>query len=74
MDTTTIYTEEKDYIDAPLCWHLEGLRQTASGYGYKLTTRKKYMYKGRAYRVYVSQFSNAGTAYILVRGVRIILA
>jgi hypothetical protein len=65
---------EKDLIDAPLWYHKQGLYQTASGYGRKLNTGKKYKYNGRLYRVYVCQYSNIGTAYIIVNKEWIVLS
>lgn len=63
--------DREDMIDAPLWWHERGLQQTASGYGRKLTTRYKLRFEGKDYRVYVTQFSNVGSGWILVRGRKI---
>jgi hypothetical protein len=63
----TIYTDEKDFIDAPMWYHKKGLMQTATGYGRKLNTGKKYLYNGRYYRVYCCIHSNSGTNYIIVK-------
>ena len=62
----------------PLWYHDAGLSQTASGYGSKLTTRYRILYRGadgrrRWRRVYVSVFSNVGTAYIIDNGERLVL-
>jgi hypothetical protein len=54
--------------DKPLWYHLQGLSQTASGYGRKLTTTHRVKVDGRWHRVYVCQYSNAGTAYIVKGG------
>ena len=53
-----------------LAWQRRGLQQTASGYGRKLLTTVVIQVPGspRWYRVYVCQFSNSGTAYIVRRG------
>jgi hypothetical protein len=51
-------------------WHTataEPLARTASGYGRKLPTGIAVWYDGRWRRVYVMQWSNAGTAYIVDR-------
>jgi hypothetical protein len=61
-------------IEAPLWWHKQGLQQTASGYGSKLTTPYKVEHNGRLYRVYCVCFSNAGTLYILPKGEPLYLA
>jgi hypothetical protein len=50
--------------ELPLWWHLQGLQQTASGYGRRLATRHMVQWNGKWRRVYVACFSNAGTAYI----------
>ena len=61
-------------IDAPLSWHKLGLRETASGFGKKLTTRYKIAHKDRLYRVYATVFGNAGSAFIIARGEKIFLS
>lgn len=50
--------------DAPLWHHTQGLSYTASGYGMRIPTRTMVLFNGKWRRVYVCQFSNAGTAYI----------
>ena len=69
-----------NYIDppqpltyAPLWWHDQGLTQTATGYGGKLTTPYKAMHNGRLYRVYCMCYSNSGTNYIISKGQRLII-
>ena len=57
-----------DRVESPLWWHKEGLRQTATGYGSKLTTRYKVPYNGRLYRVYAICHSNVASHYIIVKG------
>ncbi|KKL80375.1 hypothetical protein LCGC14_2005430 [marine sediment metagenome] len=70
---------EITYVDngrieyCPLWWHKEGLRQTATGYGLKLTTPYKTEYNGRMYRVYAACVSNVGSLYILSKGKRLVL-
>lgn len=64
--------DRDDYIDAPMWFHKQGLRQTASGYGRKLNTGLKLSFNGRLHRVYCSIFSNSGTNYIISKGRRII--
>jgi hypothetical protein len=59
--------------DAPLWWHKQGLMQTASGYGRKLTTSKQALYNGRWYRVYATCISNAASCWIEVKGKRLYL-
>lgn len=56
-------------FDRRLWWHTAGLSQTASGYGKRLTSaRMVRLSNGREYRVYVTCYSNSGTAWIKVRG------
>jgi len=57
--------------DCPLWWHTQGLSQTATGYGAKLTSRYKIHFEGKLYRLYTICFSNAGTTYFTVKGRRI---
>ena len=55
------------YEDRPLWFHLRGLSQMASGYGSRLVSaRVAVLSDGRKRRVYVTQWSNAGTAWIVV--------
>jgi hypothetical protein len=59
------YTTE----DRPLAWQVRGLQQTATGYGSRLTSsRVVRLSDGRARRIYVTQYSNVGTAWINVGG------
>ena len=53
------------FEDRPLWWHKAGLSQTASGYGSKLTSSKVVLLKdGRVRRVYITCWSNSGSAWI----------
>ena len=63
-----------ELIERPLWWHKRGLQQTSSGYGGKLTSsRCAKLEDGRIRRVYVSCWSNAGTAWIMLDGKRRII-
>lgn len=66
-------TAHYELEDAPLWWHQHGLQQTQSGYGSKLTSSKVCKVAGVKRRVYVTQYSNAGTAWIVLGGKRIII-
>ena len=68
-----VYLDAIESKDAPLWWHLQGLSETASGYGMRLTSRTMVRTEpaGKWRRVYVAQISNAGTAYVVVRGERV---
>lgn len=61
----------EDLIDAPLWWHNQGLQQTASGYGRKLTTHWKIRFNGRDYRVYATCISNAASHWFTANGRKI---
>lgn len=63
-----IFADREDLIDAPLWWHEQGLQQTASGYGRKLTQRYKISFNGKEYRLYTTIFSNAGSTWFKVKG------
>ena len=67
------YCENGKFKYDPLWWHKKSLSQTASGYGGKLTSPYKTWYNGKWYRVYIMCYSNCGTAYISVKGQRLIL-
>lgn len=64
-----------EWKSAPLWFHLRGLSQTATGYGGKLTSRRMIrLERGTRWRrVYVACFSNSGTAYVLIKGIRYIV-
>lgn len=57
----TVTVEARESL---LPWQARGMQQTASGYGLKLTTPYMVKWEGRWRRVYVRQYSNAGTAYL----------
>lgn len=58
----------------PLWYHLRGLSQTASGYGARLTSAYCVRFSdGILRRIYVTQYSNAGTAWIMLAGKRVIV-
>lgn len=72
--TDYYYINDAPVLDNPLWWHIQGLTQTASGYGSKLTTRYMLPIGKRLYRVYCTQYSNAGTLWIKYKGVKFILS
>jgi hypothetical protein len=86
METTRLFTESDlqpwaghfglfadatQLIDEPLDWQKRGLQQTATGYGAKLTSRYKINFEGKLYRLYVTQYGNAGSTWFRVRGRKI---
>jgi hypothetical protein len=71
MDIKYLEIEIAEVLDRPLWWHLQGLQQTASGYGSKLTSsRCVRLADGRVRRVYITCWSNSGSAWILLDGER----
>lgn len=55
--------------DRPLWRHVQGLQQTATGYGGHLTSRHVVrLPDGSTRRVYIACYSNAGTAYVTFNG------
>ena len=52
----------------PLWWHDQGLQQTATGYGKKLTTPYKAFFLNRWYRVYATCCGNVASHWIVARG------
>ena len=67
---TINYIDNGNLVYKPLWWHEQGLQQTATGYGRKLTTPYKTAHNGRLYRVYCVCFSNVGSLYIISKGQR----
>lgn len=49
----------------PLPHHVAGLQYTRSGYGRRIPSEWQVKRGNRWRRIYICQFSNAGTAYIL---------
>jgi hypothetical protein len=70
----TIYAERAELVHAPLWWHKQGLTQTASGYGRKLTTENKINFCGKLYRLYVTIYSNVGSVWFTVKGKKIFVS
>jgi hypothetical protein len=69
----TIRVEREKLVVRPLWWQKEGLQQTATGYGSKLSTRYMMKYNNKVYRVYCICWSNCGSEYIIVKGERVFL-
>ena len=69
----SVAADNVDLIESPLEWQKRGLRQTATGYGSKLTTHYKVPFNGKQYRVYATCFSNCATLWFTVNGKRYIV-
>jgi hypothetical protein len=65
--------KEKDLINKPLAWQKRGLQETASGYGAKLTSTKMLKVGNKMYRVYIAQYGNSGSPYIIKDGKKLFL-
>lgn len=61
-------------IRESLWWQLEGLSYNATGYGSKIPTRNKILIGNKFYRIYTRIYSNAGTCYIVSKGIQIIVS
>jgi hypothetical protein len=57
---------EREFHYMPLEWQVQGLQQTATGYGRKLTTPYKVRYAGKLRRVYAVCCSNVSSLYIMI--------
>lgn len=64
---------EVETIDAPMYHHTMGYTYTRTGYGAAIPLRLKVPFNGRLYRVYCTQYSNAGTCWIKSKGVKYIV-
>ena len=73
-DYHKIYAVATELEYTPLAWQKQGLQQTATGYGRKLTTRYKISFEGRLYRVYCTCFSNSGSNWIIAKGQKIFIS
>ena len=70
LDDICSYTVEHN----PLDWHKRGLQQTASGYGKRLTSPNVVVLPdGCKRRIYITQFGNAGSAWITLDGRKLFL-
>ncbi len=66
-----LFVTTDELIDAPLDWQKQGLSETASGYGSRLTSTRKIMFNGRVYRLRVTQYGNAGSVWFKAGGRKI---
>lgn len=68
------YTEDALITNARITATTPRTGQTVSGYGRKIPTRYQIRYEGRWHRVYMMQYGNAGTPYILHQGEDLVLS
>jgi hypothetical protein len=69
------YATNYELKSEPMEHHKLGLSWTRTGYGKKIPTTRMLRFAGEKVwrRVYVMIWSNAGTAYVIVRGRRFIV-
>lgn len=67
--TTATYTDPTKVDDVKSKSHPPTYGQSASGYGAKVPTRHMVKINGRWRRVYVMQYANSGSAYVVLNGV-----
>jgi hypothetical protein len=60
-----------DLVDCPLWWHRQGLIQTSSGYGGKLTSRYKISLDGKLRRLYHTCYGNAASTWFTLKGEKV---
>lgn len=63
----------KQLTERRLPWQEQGLQETATGYGKRLNSGYMIDFEGRLRRVYITQYTNAGTAWFHYRGQKIII-
>ena len=72
-----MHAEVIETIRRPLWWHKAGLSFTASGYGARIPSDRMVRLAGDRpgifRRVYVTIYSNAGTAWVVRNGARVVL-
>lgn len=73
VDGIEVFIPEEDTKYKPMIHHELGLTYTATGYGTKLPTRWMIYFQGIWRRVYAICISNVSTAYVLVKGEKLIV-
>lgn len=66
-----ISADIQDLMYAPLWWHKQGLSQTASGYGSKLTSSYKISLDGKLRRLYSTCYGNAASVWFMLKGEKV---
>ncbi len=69
-----IYADRRELIHAPTKWQKMGLQETRTGYGRRLNSGLKIEYCGKLYRIYITIFSNNGSAWFTVKGKKIFVS
>jgi len=68
VNNNHLYVYSYELYDNPLPWQKQGLSQTQSGYGKKLTARSMIHFEGKLRRLYVTCFSNTGSTWFMYKG------
>ena len=68
-----LYIEPSNVKESMTDWQRLGLSYTASGYGAKIPSSRMVRVGKRWHRVYVTCYSNAGTAWIVLNKQRVII-
>jgi hypothetical protein len=71
MNIQYVDYKAEDIVTKLLPWQQQGLQETATGYGSKLTTTKMLRINNKLYRIYCICYSNSGSCYIIKNGVRL---
>lgn len=69
-----VYADRTDLVYDPPAWMKAGRMETASGYGKRLNSGLKIHFNGKLYRIYITIFSNNGTAWFVSRGRKIVVS
>ena len=72
-NTKLAYLDENDVQDTRVDFIAPTYGRNVDGYGRKIPTGQWLKVKNRWRRIYVTQYSNAGTAWIIVDGNRLIV-
>jgi hypothetical protein len=63
-----------EVIEKPLPWQRQGLQETASGYGAKLTSSRMIrLPDGRTRRIYITRYGNIGSLWITLNGKKLFI-
>jgi hypothetical protein len=63
-----LFADRSELIERLLPWQRYGLSYTATGYGAKIPHAYCIRFEGRTYRLYVTQFGNAGSVWFTSKG------
>lgn len=71
-DRISVKREDLEY-DPPQ-WMKRGMQETSSGYGARLNSGYNIMFEGRKRRIYITIYSNNGTAWFHFKGDKVIVS